>query len=95
AALGLTAYAIWQHEPVVIIELRRLHDGLGTVWQCDGLYGHANEIVPMDVGKEVCRRLRQRGVVTISQSYAPDVPEDLVMKHMRVEQMLYLALASG
>lgn len=95
AALGLTAYAIWQHEPVVIIELRRLHDGRDTVWACDGLYGHANGMVPQAVQNEVCRGLRERGVVTISQGFASDVPEDLVIKHMRVEQLLYLALAAG
>lgn len=94
-SLGLIAYAVWRHQPFVIAELRRLHDGDASLWICEGLHGHANDPVPTSVCREITRRLRACGVLTLTQGYSRDVAPSTVEEYTSFDPVLFLGLATN
>ena len=65
AVLGISAYAVYQHEPVVV-ELLRMHDGRDRFWACEGVHAPGNGFVPEAIEETVRRKLRDRGVMSLT-----------------------------
>lgn len=93
-AVGLSALLVWRHGPAVI-EVLRAHDGEHTIYICDGIYGVANAPVEPRMRREIVRRLRSRGILTIALTPRPDVPRWLADTYGTVEPMLYLSNGGG
>ncbi|MCE6957601.1 hypothetical protein LAZ40_00755 [Cereibacter sphaeroides] len=85
AALGLTAYLRYRHEPCVA-ELRRIvtetrgepprHD-----WMIDGLYMTDNLPPTKTLAREILARLTRRGFVRLAMTHSPDLPTWLSEHH--------------
>ena len=65
AVLGISAYAVYRHEPLVV-ELMRMHDGRDRFWVCEGIHAPGNGFVPDEIEETVRRKLRDRGVMSLT-----------------------------
>ena len=65
AALGVAAYAVYRHEPL-IVELTRMHDGRDRLWVVEGVHAPDNGFVSDWVEDEIRAKLRDRGVLSLA-----------------------------